>query len=127
MGLASAAQRNRTGGRTIALLGLLVLLAISIAPVHAQADIVAEHTYTYSQTATFTLTFPAAAAPAAATLYLKVGTFTQPYATPVVNNVARQERNLSEAPFPPFTLISYWWAYQDAQRQTHTTKQQQFL
>ncbi len=127
MGLASGAQRNRTGGRTIALLGLLVLLAISIAPVYAQADIVAEHTYTYSQTATFTLTFPAAAAPAAATLYLKVGTFTQPYATPVVNNVARQERNLSEAPFPPFTLISYWWEYQDAQRQTHTTKKQQFL
>jgi len=127
VGLASGAQRNRTNGRTLALLGLLLVLAVSIAPVYAQTGIVAEHTYTYSQAATFTLTFPPEAAPDAATLYLKVGTFTQVYPTPVVDNVARQERNLSEAPFPPFTMIIYWWEYRDAQGQTRSIENQQFL
>ncbi len=127
MGLAFSAQRNRTGGRLVALLGLLLVLAVSLSPVYAQADIVAEHTYTYSQVATFTLTFPPEAAPAAATLYVKVGTFTKAYPAPVVDNVARHVRNLSEEPFPPFTLISYWWEYRDAQGQTRSIGNQQFL
>ncbi|MEJ5310101.1 MAG: peptidase MA family metallohydrolase [Anaerolineae bacterium] len=127
MGLASGVSRNRVRRKTGALLGLLLILAVSIAPVYAQAAVVAEHTYTYSQVATFTLTFPPEAAPASATLYLKVGTFTQLYPTPVIGNVARLERNLSEAPFPPFTQISYAWEYQDAQGRTLSTETHQFL
>ena len=132
MGLTTGARRNRTGGRTLVLLGLLLLLAVSISPASAQNTdiqdgIIAEHTYTYSQAATFTLTFPTGAVPDTATLYLRVGMFTQAHPTPVVENVARQERNLSEEPFPPFTTISYWWDYRDAQGQTHTTEKRLFL
>lgn len=132
MGLATGTRRNHTGGRTLALLGLLLLLAASMSPAYAQDSdvqdgVIAEHTYTYSQTATFTLAFPPETAPNAATLYFKVGTFTQDYLTPVVENVARQERILSKEPFPPFTTISYWWDYRDAQGQTHTTEKQLFL
>jgi hypothetical protein len=127
VGLITGVQRNHTGGRTLALLGLLLLLAVTLSPVYAQAGVVADYTYTYSQTATFTLTFPPGTAPDTATLYIKVGTYTQAYATPVVADVARQERNLGGEPFPPFTTISYWWDYQDAQGKTLTTDKQQFL
>ena len=127
MGLATGVRHNHTGGRTLALLGLLVLFAITLSPAHAQAGVVAEHTYTYSQTATFTLTFPPETAPDTATLYVKVGTHTQDYPAPVIEDVAQQERNLSEEPFPPFTTISYWWDYQDVQGETRTTEKQQFL
>ncbi|MBN2393207.1 MAG: hypothetical protein JXR84_20925 [Anaerolineae bacterium] len=127
MGLATNARRNHTGGRTLALLGLLLLLAVTLSPAYAQAGVVAEHTYTYSQTATFTLTFAPETAPDTATLYIKVGTYTQAYPTPVVESVAQHERNLSEEPFPPFTMISYWWDSEDAQGQTLTTEKQHFL
>jgi len=127
VGLATGVRHNHTGGRTLALLGLLVLFAITLSPAHAQAGVVAEHTYTYSQTATFTLTFPPETAPDTATLYVKVGTHTQDYPAPVIEDVAQQERNLSEEPFPPFTTISYWWDYQDVQGETRTTEKQQFL
>jgi hypothetical protein len=127
VGLVTGVQRSRTGGRTLALLGLLLLLAATLSPAYAQAGVVAELTYTYSQTATFTLTFPSETTPDTATLYVKVGTYTQDYPTPVVADVAQQERNLSEEPFPPFTTISYWWDYQGAQGQTLTTEKQHFL
>jgi hypothetical protein len=132
VGLTSGAWRNRSGGRTLTLLGLLLLVMVSISPVYAQNVTfqdggVAEHTYTYSQAATFTLTFAAGTAPDTATLYLRVGMLTQAYATPVVENVARQERNLSEEPFPPFSTISYWWDYRDLQGLTQTTEKQPFL
>ncbi|MGC9395539.1 MAG: peptidase MA family metallohydrolase [Anaerolineae bacterium] len=127
MGLATSVRRNHTGGRTLALLGLLLLLAMTLSPAYAQAGVVAEHTYTYSQTATFTLTLPPETASDTATLYVKVGTHTQDYPTPVVANVAQQERNLSEKPFPPFTTISYWWEYKDAQGETLSTEKQHFL
>ena len=113
--------------RCLTLLGLLLLSTVSLFPVYAQAGLIAEHTYTYSQAATFTLTFPPETAPDTATLYLKVGTFTQDYQTPVSEGLAQQERNLGDEPFPPFTTISYWWDYRDAQGQTHTTEKQHFL
>ncbi len=125
MGLIPETQRSYIGGRTLALLGLL--LAVFMSPAYAQDAVVAEHTYTFSQMATFTLTFPPETAPDAATLYLKVGTYTQNYPTPVVEDVAQQERNLSEEPFPPFTTIGYWWEYQDTQGQIRTTEKQHFL
>lgn len=127
MGLAIGVRRHHTGGKALALLGLLLLLAVTLSPAYAQTGVVAEHTYTYSQTATFTLAFPPETAPDTATLYVKVGTYTQDYPTPVVEDVAQQERNLSEEPFPPFTTISYWWDYEDAQGKTLTTEKQHFL
>ena len=107
-------QRNRVSTRTPALLGLLLLLTLSISPVYAQSGVITEHAYTFSQAATFTLTFPPETAPAAATLYLKIGTFTQAYPTPVVQDIAQQERNLGTEPLPPFTTIIYWWEYRNA-------------
>jgi len=127
VGLATGIRRNHTGGRTLALLGMILLLAVTLSPAYAQADVVAEHTYTYSQTATFTLTFPPGTAPDTATLYVKVGTYTKAYPIPVVEDMAQLERNLSEEPFPPFTMITYWWEYKDAQGETLSTEKQQFL
>ena len=118
---------------TLALLGLLLLWVVTLRPVYAQTDGVADHTpsaaqtYTFSQKAIFTLTFPPDTAPDAATLYLKVGMHTQAYPTPVREAVAQQERDLREQPFPPFMTISYWWDYQDAEGQTQTTEKQHFL
>jgi len=120
-------QRNRVSTRTPALLGLLLLLTLSISPVYAQSGVITEHAYTFSQAATFTLTFPPETAPAAATLYLKIGTFTQAYPTPVVQDIAQQERNLGTEPLPPFTTIIYWWEYRNAQGQTQITEKQHFL
>lgn len=121
----TGAPRNRTTGIALALVGLL--LAVALSPVYAQADIVVAHTYTFGQTATFTLTFPPETAPDAATLYLKVGTYTQAYQTPVIEGAAEQQRDLREQPFPPFAYITYWWEYRDAQGSPRSTDKTRFL
>ncbi len=111
---------------SIALLGA-VLLALTLTPAHAQTEVTATHTYTFGQVATFTLTLPPAEAPATTTLYLKVGTYTQAYQTPVAQGTAQYERDLRKQPFPPFIYITYWWEYKDQQGTIHNTPRVPFL
>ncbi len=111
----------------MALLVASVLLMLAVAPLHAQSEVAVAHTYTFGQTAIFTVTFPSAAAPDTATLYLKVGTYTQIYPTAVIQGVGQYERDLREQPFSPFITISYWWEYKDAQGNTQNTAKTRFL
>jgi len=113
--------------KLLALAGLLALLVSTVMPLHAQSEVSVTHTYTFGQAATFTMTFPPANAPDTATLYLRVGTYTQIYPTPIVQGMGQYERDLREQPFPPFTTISYWWEYQDAQGNTQNTPKTRFL
>ncbi len=126
MGLIGA-QRSRASLGMLAALGVALILALTLSPVCAQADVAATHTYTFGQSATFSLTLPSAGAPDAATLYLKIGAYTQVYETPLVQGAGQYERDLRQQPFPPFTYISYWWEYKDAQGTTHTTNKPRFL
>ncbi len=126
MGLMGA-QSSRASLRTLAMLGLALVLALILSPVHAQTDTAVTHTYTFGQSAAFSLTLPPAGAPDTATLYLKIGTYTQVYPAPLVQGSGQYERDLREQPFPPFTYISYWWEYKDTQGNTYTTSKPRFL
>ncbi len=120
---------RRRNGASIKLLALLgpMLLTLALSPVYAQADVAVAHTYTFGQSAAFNLTLPPESASDAATLYLKIGTYTQAYQTSIVQGKGQYERDLREQPFPPFTHISYWWEYKDAQGNAHSTERPRFL
>ncbi|HQE92839.1 MAG TPA: peptidase MA family metallohydrolase [Anaerolineae bacterium] len=126
MGLIRA-RHNRAAIKLLALAGPAFLLALAWSPLYAQANVTVAHTYTFGQSANFTLTLPSENAPDVATLYLKIGTYTQAYPTPVIQGQGEYQRDLREQPFPPFTYISYWWEYKDAQGNTHTTEKPRFL
>ncbi len=113
--------------KTLSLIGLLLGLILKSAPTYAQTAPQTSYTYTFGQTAIFNLTLPSSYSEAAsatraadalqASLYLRIkdndALYTRTYTTTVKEGQATYQRDLREAPFPPFGQITFWWTYTD--------------
>ncbi|MFP4396099.1 MAG: peptidase MA family metallohydrolase [Anaerolineales bacterium] len=114
-------------GLVITLL-LAAMLIGAAAPVAAQAEVDAAHDYTFGQRAIFTLTLGAEAEVNTATLYLRINQAqTETYEAPIQEGEGSYERDLTQARFPAFAEITYWWEYEDAQGQRHKLQETTFL
>ncbi len=110
------------------LIALLLAMLIGAAPVAAQAEVEATHAYTFGQRATFTLSLPATAEVDTATFYLRINQAqSEAYEVPIANGAGSYERDLTEAHFPAFAEITYWWEYEEVQGQKHKLQETTFL
>ncbi len=120
---------SRKASLTRHVLALLVtaLMLLSARPSSAQTIAESSYEYTFGQQATFSLTLPQDT-DSDATIFLQInGGRTDSYPVPLHNGRGTYIHNLSKTPFPAFANITYWWMYQDAQGNDHSTAKQTFL
>ncbi len=110
------------------LMALLVATLLATLPVAAQTEVDATHNYTFGQRATFTLSLPAESEVNTAMFYLRINQAqTEAYEIPIENGQGSYERDLTQAHFPAYAEITYWWEYEAAPGQQHKLRETTFL
>jgi hypothetical protein len=109
------------------LIGVLALLLLPATPARSEEAPLLSHSYTYAETAAFRLTFVDEPVSEQATLLLQInGVATNSETVKIEATSASVTRDLSRAPFPPFSEVTYWWAFETTNGNWRETQKQSF-